>query len=86
MRSYKEERSKSKARELTRVLSKARLAGCYEIAGPVPDIIYRLRRQFRWNIILKVKDVGRVTGRLRGILKKFRLSSGVRMAVDVDPI
>ncbi len=86
LRSYKEEKAKLAAKELTRKLCKAKLVGCYEVAGPVPDMIYRLRRQFRWNVILKVKNLDKVTGRLKDIVRGFKLSSGVRMAVDVDPI
>ncbi len=85
-RSYKEEKAKASAKELARRLRKAKLNGCCEIAGPVPGMIYRLRRQFRWNVILKVKDLDKVTEQLRDILKKFKHSSGVRLAVDVDPI
>ena len=86
LRSYKEERAESVAKELAQKLCKAKLAGCYEVAGPVPDMIYRLRRQFRWNVILKVKNLERVTEQLRDMLKRFRVSSGVRLAVDVNPI
>lgn len=85
LRSYKEERAKSVAEELARKLCKAKPIGCYEVAGPVPDMIYRLRRQFRWNIILKVKNIDKVTEQLKDTIKKFRVSSSVRLAVDVNP-
>ena len=81
----KEEKAEKKAKELAQRLCKARLKGCHEVSGPVPHMVYKLRRQYRWNVILKVKDIAGVSERLRQTLKGFRLSSGVRLAVDVDP-
>lgn len=86
LRSYSEEKVKKAAEDLTRKLCEARLPGCYEITGPVPNMIYKLRRQFRWNVILKVKDLDKLTRQLRDNLKKLRPSSGIRMAVDVNPV
>ncbi len=84
-RAYKEEKAKAYAKDLALKLSKAKISGCYEISVPVPDVLYRLRRQFRWNIILKVKDVDKTSEQLTGILKDSKVSSGARITVDVDP-
>jgi len=85
LRSYKEERAQKAAEEFVRKLSKVKIAGCYEIAGPVQDMIYRLRRQFRWNVILKIKMGEKTTDQLRAVLGKIKPPSGVRLAINVDP-
>ncbi|MBN1405432.1 MAG: primosomal protein N' [Candidatus Omnitrophica bacterium] len=85
LRSYKEEKAKSAASELAKTLCKLKTSGCYEVAGPVPDMIYKLRRQFRWNVILKVKNLEIITEKLKDILKNSR-PSGARLTVDVDPL
>ncbi|MFH0732423.1 MAG: primosomal protein N' [Candidatus Omnitrophota bacterium] len=86
LRSYKEEKAKAKAQELVDELSRVKLADCYEIAGPIPDMLYRLRRLYRWNVIIKVKDSKKVTEKLTSVLKGFRSSLSVRLAVDVNPM
>ncbi len=57
-----------------------------KMLGPAPAVISKLKNQYRWNIVLKVKDAGGEGARLRGLLKKIRRPSGVFVAVDVDPM
>ena len=84
-RSYKEERARACAEDLARHILKRRPAGMIELTGPAQAVVYRLRRQFRWNIILKVKDPNEFNPGLRQSLKEFRRPSGVMLTIDVDP-
>ncbi|NQT95861.1 MAG: primosomal protein N' [Candidatus Omnitrophica bacterium] len=84
-RSYKEERAQKCAEDLARHILKRPLSNMIELSGPCKDFVYRLRRQFRWNIILKVKDLKEFNPRLRKRLKEFKKPHGVILTVDVDP-
>ena len=85
-RSYNEERAQKAASDLALHISKNKLSGLIEMQGPVEAVVYRLRRQYRWNIILKVKDVNKLNPDLKKALKAFRKPHGVIITVDVDAI
>ncbi|MFH1867650.1 MAG: primosomal protein N' [Candidatus Omnitrophota bacterium] len=85
-RSYKEERAKKCAEDLAGHILKKNLQGLIDLAGPAPDFVFRLRRQYRWNIILKVKDPCEFNPKLKQCLKEFRKPHGVILTVDVDPM
>ncbi len=57
-----------------------------KLLGPAPAVISKVRNQYRWNIMVKTKDIERSTRELKIILGKTRRPSGVFIAVDVDPI
>ncbi|NQT89738.1 MAG: primosomal protein N' [Candidatus Omnitrophica bacterium] len=85
-RSYNEERAKKAAEDLARHLLKKKPHGMMELEGPVEAVVYRLRRQYRWNIILKARDLEKFNINLRECLKGFRKPSGVILTIDVDPL
>ena len=85
LRSYKEERAKECAGLLARYLLKKRLSGLIKQDGPCQAVVYRLRRQYRWNIILRVKDLDEFNPGLKAALKGFRKLPGVILTIDVDP-
>jgi primosomal protein N' (replication factor Y) len=85
-RSYKEERAKLCVENLARHILKKKINGLMELAGPTEAFVYRLRRQYRWNIILKVKDLAGFNPSLKKCLKEFGKPSGVTVAIDVDPL
>lgn len=85
LRSYKEERAKEAAQLLAKYLLNKRLPGLIQQDGPCQAVVYRLRRQYRWNIILRVKNLEEFNPRLKAALKEFRKLSGVILTVDVDP-
>jgi len=85
LRSYKEEKAKKCAEDLARHILKKRYNSLIELQGPVPAFVYRLRRQFRWNIILKVNDLKDFNPKLKKRLREFKKTYGVILSVDVDP-
>jgi primosomal protein N' (replication factor Y) (superfamily II helicase) len=85
LRSYKEERAQKAAEDLARHILKKKLSHLIELSGPCQAMVYKLRRQYRWNIILKVKDLAGFNPVLKECLKEFRKPYGVILAIDVDP-
>lgn len=57
-----------------------------DIIGPAPSPMAKLRGFYRWNILIKTKDVGKTNQDLRNAIKGFRKGAGVFVAVDVDPM
>jgi len=74
------------ANELTETLRDILKKTNIFVLGPVPAVIARLRGRYRWNIVLKGKDVLEVNGYIREALKRSRKEKGVRAVVDVDPM
>ena len=85
-RSYKEDKARMCAEDLAREILKKRPAGMIDLTGPAEAFVYRLRRQYRWNIILKVRDIDKVTVELKAFLKRFKKPHGVTLTADVDPL
>jgi len=85
LRSYKEERAKECAELLAKYLLNKKLPGLIQQDGPCQALVYKLRGQYRWNIILRVKELGDFNPRLKSALKDFKKLSGVILTVDVDP-
>ncbi len=85
LRSYKEDRAKECAMLLAKYLLKKKLPGLIRQDGPCQAVVYRLRRQYRWNIILRVKDLYEFNPGLKAALKGFRKLPGVILTIDVDP-
>ena len=57
-----------------------------DVIGPAPSPMAKLRGYYRWNILIKTKNIDKLVKDLRVALKGFRKGSGVFMAVDVDPM
>ncbi len=61
--------------------------GCrLTVMGPAPHRVPRLRRSYRWCLILKGASVEAMTALLRGILQPSRRFDGLPVIVDVDPL
>ena len=57
-----------------------------EILGPVNAPIYRIRKKFRNRILIRAKKNQNIQKSLNFALKELKLSSGIKLTVDVDPI
>lgn len=84
LRSRKEERVVAASKDLAGIIG-TRMKDI-KILGPAPAVISRIKNQYRWNLMIKTKDVARSATRLKKILKDFKRPSGVIIAVDVDPL
>jgi len=86
VRSYKEQRAKEVSLDLARHILKKRHSSMIDLSGPSEAFVYRLRRQYRWNIILKVKELESFNKILKQRLKDFKRPSGVVISIDVDTV
>ena len=57
-----------------------------KILGPVNAPIYRIRKKFRNRLLIRAKKSAKVQNLLATVLKNYKLSSGIKLTVDVDPI
>ena len=77
------------AREATAKLAevaKKVLPSSFQMLGPAPAPIPRLRRYYRWQLLLKAPDLDALRKHLPALLKEFRAPHGCHLAVDVDPL
>ena len=56
------------------------------ILGPVNAPIYRIRKKFRNRLLIRAKKSSKVQSLLAKALKNYKLSPGIKLTVDVDPI
>ena len=57
-----------------------------KILGPINAPIYRVRKNFRNRILIRTKKSYKIQNSLTKILKNYKLASGIKLTVDVDPI
>ncbi|MCK4852116.1 MAG: primosomal protein N', partial [Candidatus Omnitrophica bacterium] len=57
-----------------------------DLMGPAPSPLAKLRGYYRWNVLIKTRDISAAAATLRKALKGFRKGTGVLMAIDVDPM
>jgi len=78
----KEERAQQSAETLNAALGRTNAKGL-EVLGPFKALPYRVRGDFRWQLVLKTKDVTNTNALIREVLKDAGLASQVK--ADVDP-
>ena len=81
--STSEEKLESESLRLRDYLFK-RLNG--RIIGPVNASIYRIKKQYRNRLLIRSKKTTKIQKSLTLALKNFKLGSGIKLTVDVDPI
>jgi len=85
-------RSKSSAKafesasKLAAKLTEKKDKNIFSVAGPAVSWMSRLRKEYRWDVILKAKHAEDAVNLLRRALSGFKKASTVKMAVDVDPL
>jgi len=73
---------------LLRAESKAEARGELEVLGPIPATPVRLRKRFRWQVLVKGTDDAAVRDAVRATLLEMEShgrAGGLRYDVDVDP-
>ena len=56
------------------------------ILGPVSAPIYKIKKNFRYRLLIRSKKNVQIQKDLSLSLKNFKFSSGIKLTVDVDPI
>ena len=57
-----------------------------EMLGPVNAPIFKLNQKYRCRLLLRSKKNILIQKKLAKVLKKIKISSGIKLTVDVDPI
>ena len=72
--------------EWLRALAEARPEAGAAVLGPAPCPIERIRRRWRWHVLLKARDAARLTRLVRYVSARAPVPGGVRLVVDRDPV
>ncbi|MCG2711348.1 MAG: primosomal protein N' [Candidatus Omnitrophica bacterium] len=86
LRSKEEEKAAAAAQALARILKQKSNAFKINMLGPSVMPAAKLRGYFRYGIIIKDKDVLKINAILKEAFKSWKVSSKVKVAVDVDPL
>jgi len=76
-------------RETTSAIATAlssRVADGFEVLGPSPCVLARVKEQHRWHVLLKAPAGARVAGLVRDAVAEVGVHEGVSVAPDVDPL
>ena len=57
-----------------------------KVLGPVEAPVYKIKKKYRQRILIKSKKTVKIQKKLKEILNKYKLSSEIKLRVDVDPI
>jgi primosomal protein N' (replication factor Y) len=72
--------------EWLRALAEARPEAGATVLGPAPCPIERIRRRWRWHVLLKARDATLLTRLVRYVSARAPVPGGVRLVVDRDPV
>ena len=56
-----------------------------EIYSPMPAPISKIKNRYRWRIIIKCMLGNNIINRINGTIDSIKLSSSVRISVDINP-
>ncbi len=85
LRGKREESVENKATQLYERLTQLKPSLNIEVFSPLPNMPFKVRDNYRYQVILKVKNPAKITPFIKKTLKKVGLS-GIIVTVDVDPI
>ena len=57
-----------------------------KVLGPVEAPIFKIKKNYRYRILLRSPKSLNIQKRLSLLLKKLRIQPGVKLIVDVDPV
>lgn len=86
LRSKQERNIYEFSRKLKEMLETTRGSSSFEILGPSPLPIYKLKNFFRWHLMLKGNNVFEMNEIIRKSLAALKRPSAVELLVDVDPV
>lgn len=85
VRSLRESKASGMARQIAEECRR-RFSSEVQVLGPAPAPIPRLRRQYRWQVLLKAPKPDSIQEKLANVLREMHSHRGCYVAVDVDPL
>ena len=80
----KNEKKLEKESYLLKEILASKLNG--KVLGPINAPIYRVRKNFRNRLLIRSKKSFKIQNSLSKILENYKLPTGIKLTVDVDPI
>ena len=80
----KNEKKLEKESHLLKEILASKLNG--KVLGPINAPIYRVRNNFRNRLLIRSKKSFKIQNSLSKILENYKLPTGIKLTVDVDPI
>jgi primosomal protein N' (replication factor Y) len=81
-----EKKAKSFFASLDSLVHKNKITGL-KLLGPAPAFLYKLKRNFRFQVILKTKRINQTISLLNELLEKEKIKEkGVKLSINVDPM
>ena len=80
----KNEKKLEKESYLLKEILASKLNG--KVLGPINAPIYRVRKNFRNRLLIRSKKSFKIQSSLSKILENYKLPTGIKLTVDVDPI
>jgi len=80
----KNEKKLEKESHLLKEILASKLNG--KVLGPINAPIYRVRKNFRNRLLIRSKKSFKIQNSLSKILENYKLPTGIKLTVDVDPI
>ena len=80
----KNEKKLEKESHLLKEILASKLNG--KVLGPINAPIYRVRKNFRNRLLIRSKKSFKIQSSLSKILENYKLPTGIKLTVDVDPI
>ena len=80
----KNEKKLEKESHLLKEMLASKLNG--KVLGPINAPIYRVRKNFRNRLLIRSKKSFKIQNSLSKILENYKLPTGIKLTVDVDPI
>ena len=57
-----------------------------EILGPIDSPLFKIKKQFRSRLLIKFHNQKLIQKRITNLLNKLKISSKIKLTVDVDPV
>ncbi len=76
------------ARLLENLLEKEENNGNLEILGPAPAPLFKIKKYYRYQLIIKGENINRLSDSIRKVVRKFKNTwnpSDVRLVIDFNP-
>jgi primosomal protein N' (replication factor Y) len=86
LRGRNEEKVIKSAHDLASSITALAAGQDFELVGPAPEFISRIKGQFRWSMMLKGKDTRAMCDVIDKALGSLKGRSTVTITVDVDPL